>query len=146
MNSILSDMIINQFDYAKIKKNIIDFISGINLLCFKLKNIEKPKITQSYEIKYNSFAPSTSSKVEKFVLNKICLEEDINYFISQYVKGVNSLNELERQVFIKTYIYEMKDDVLCYEVGINMTKLLQVKKSASIKFSTMLDLDNLLDV
>ena len=59
--------------------------------------------------------------------------------------AVNSLNDMERKVFIKTYIYEQKDDVMCYEVGVNATKLLQVKKSASIKFSTILDLENLLN-
>ena len=32
MNGLLSDSIINQFDYGVIKKNIIDFISAINLL------------------------------------------------------------------------------------------------------------------
>lgn len=145
MNGLLSDSIINQFDYGVIKKNIIDFISAINLLSFKLKNIERPKITPSYEIKYNCFVPTTSSKIENFVIKKIFLEEEIKEIISKYTMAVNSLNDMERKVFIKTYIYEQKDDVMCYEVGVNATKLLQVKKSASIKFSTILDLENLLN-
>ena len=143
MNGILSESIINQFDYNQIKKNIVEFISGIDLLTFKLKNIERPKITPSYEIKYNCFIPVTSSKVENFIIRKITLEEEIKEIISKYSIAVNSLNELERKVFIKSYIYDNKDDDISYEIGVNLTKLLQVKKSASIKFSTILDLDNL---
>ena len=140
MNSLLSESIINQFDYNNIKKKITDFISCINLLCLKLKNIEQPKITQNYEIRYNCFVPTTSSKVEKFVINKIYLEDEIKEIISKYTTAVNSLNELERKVFINSYIYETKDEVMSYEIGLNPTKLLQVKKSASIKFSTILNL------
>lgn len=144
MNGILSDFIINQFDYNEIKKNITDFISAINLLTFRLKNIEKPKITANYEIKYNCFVPTTSSKIEKFVINKIYLEEEIKDIISKYTYAINSLNELERKVFIRSYINEDKDETLCNELVINNAKLLQVKKSASIKFSTILDLEHLL--
>lgn len=144
MNGLLSDSIINQFDYGVIKKNIGDFISVINLLTLKLKTIERPKITPSYEIKYNCFVPTTSSKIENFVIKKIILEEEIKDIISKYTMAVNSLNDLERKVFIKSYICEQKDDIMCFEVGVNATKLLQIKKSASIKFSTILDLDNLL--
>ncbi len=145
MNDVLSENLINQFDYNCIKKNIIDFIQVINLLSFKLKNIEKPRITANYEIKYNCFVPTTSSKIENFVIKKIWLEEEIKDAISKYTIAINSLNELERKVFIKEYICGSKDEVICYETGITPTKLLQVKKSASIKFSTILDLDNLLN-
>ena len=144
MNNLLSDRIIDQFDYNTIKKNICDFICSIDLLCFKLKNLDKPKITSNYEIKYSCFIPTVSSKIEKFVINKIYLEEEIKKIISKYTLAINSLNDIEREVFIKTYIYNTRDDIICYDIGINLSKLLQVKKSASIKFSTILDLDNLL--
>ena len=145
MNDILSESIINQFDYNRIKRNIIDFIQVINLLSFKLKNIEKPKITANYEIKYNCFVPITSAKIENFVIKKIWLEEEIKDVISKYTNAINSLNELERKIFIKEYIYGSKDEIICYETGVTPSKLLQVKKSASIKFSTILDLDTLLN-
>lgn len=145
MNGLLSETIINQFDYNLTKKNIIDFISGINLLYLKLNNFEKPKITPNYEIKYNCFTPITSSKIEKFIINKIYLEDEIKQMISKYVFAINSLNQLERTVFIKTYIYDLKEEIIAMEVGLNINKLIQIKKSTSIKFSTILDLNNILN-
>lgn len=141
MNSLLTESVINQFDYNEIKNNIITFISAINLLTFRLSSLERPKITANYEIRYSCYVPTVSSKLENFVLAKICLEEEIKVFISKYVDAINSLNEIERKIFIKTYINDIKDDIICYEEKITLTKLLHIKKSASIKFSTILNLD-----
>lgn len=143
MNNVLTNDVIKQFDYAVIKKNIINFISSIDLLCFKLKKIEQPKITSSYEIKYSFTVPVSSSKLEKFVINKIYLEEQIIDVVSKYIYAINSLSKIEREVFIKTYLYETKDDIICYEMNLIFHKLLQIRKSASIKFNMMLDLDSI---
>lgn len=145
MNNVLTDDVIKQFDYASIKKNIINFISSIDLLCFKLKKLEKPKITPNYEIKYSFGVPVANSKIESFVLNKIYLENQIEEIISKYVNAINSLNKMEREVFIKTYLYETKDEIICYEMNIIFHKLLQIRKSASIKFNLILDLDKIYD-
>lgn len=142
-NSLLDNEIIKQFDYLSIRKKINLFISAIDILCFRLKNMEKPKITPSYEIKYSSCLPVNSSKIESFVINKLYLEEDINMLLSKYILAVNSLNDLEREVFIKTYIYNVKEDILAFELKYSEPKILQIKKSASIKFSISTDLENL---
>lgn len=48
--------------------------------------------------------------------------------ISKYMLAVNSLNKTEGAVFVKTYIYEDKDDVICYDLDMSMKKLLKTKK------------------
>lgn len=63
MNGLLTSSIIEKFGYATIKKNIVTFISAIDLLLFRLKSLEEPKVTSNYEIKYNCFVPVTSSKL-----------------------------------------------------------------------------------
>lgn len=50
-----------------------------------------------------------SSKLEKFVISKMCLEEQIIKLISKYIYAINSLNKIEREVFIKTNLYEAND-------------------------------------
>lgn len=143
MNKTLTNDVINKFDYKQIKKYIITFISSIDLLLYKLKRVESPKITCNYEIKYSFTIPVRTSKIEEFVINKICLEEELIEIISKYIYAINSLSKIEREVFIKTYLYETKDDIICYEMNLIFHKLLQIRKSASIKFNMILDLDSI---
>ena len=109
-------------------------------------NIAIPRITNSYQVRYEQFVPVSSSAIENFVLIKEmaetkCEEKRVQ-LLSKVTKSLRALNELELKVFDLVFYKNTNEEEIMIAVAYGKDKVREIRKSACIKFLSCLGLDN----
>lgn len=109
-------------------------------------DIDLPRITTNYEIKYEQFIKGTkSSKVENFVFKKMYLEsrieEERTVFLSKFTLALKSLSKEELIIFDKAF-YEQKTDIqISIETNFCEKTIRKLRNSSYIRLLTALGID-----
>ena len=145
-NEVLSKDMLDLYSYVDMRKIIKKIFELFQYLERTSENVNIPRITRGYQVKYEQFTPVSNSAVENFVLRKLMLEtknEDYRKkLFSKITLSLQKLNELELEVFHYTF-YESKSEYdISKIVNWGYKKVRQIRKSACIKFLTSLGLDS----
>ena len=145
-NQFLSNYIIKQFDVNKFKKMIKIFLSIVDNFQHTIDKDEfYIKYTANYEIKVGGSQKPTSSKVESFVIKKYDTEEKKEQLLLKYKNAFNCLNEMERKIFVATFLENKTNLDLCDELVTYDQKINYIRKSAIVRFCLKLGFERFVD-
>lgn len=139
----LSSNVANQYPTETFKNiifDVVDIVDSFILDFGEEENIDSSSISK-YEEKLGSFQRVTSSKVEAICLNKIKDDEKKKEFILKYGLALENLNEMEKKVFVATFIDGLTNNVIIKTLGLNSELLTTIRKSAIIRFSLKMGLN-----
>ncbi len=144
---ILSNFITKQYDISKLKKMIDLFLQLVE--SFQIMLNDKSyyiKYSSNYEIRVGGSRQPTSSKIESFFIKEYNDTYKKEQLLLKYKCAVNTLSDIERQVFIETFVNKkhisnIRDELFSYN-----DKVILIKKSAIVKVSLSLGLDRFMDL
>lgn len=94
---LLSIRLVKSRNYYECKKNVDELMYKFEQIRFKCHYIESPKITPSYEIRYESNSGNVSDKIGNYVQRKLDMESEADEF---YIDLSNALRTLCREALI----------------------------------------------
>src|SRR5574344_829313 len=142
----LSSYMLKQYDTAKLKKIIKLFLEMTDNFQMVIdEDSYYIRITSSYEMKIVGNKKPISSKVEHFIINKYDSINKMQQLLLKYKIAFNSLNEMERVVFINTFIKQNSNEELCERLITYKDKIVLARKSGIVKFSIRLGLTKFTD-
>ena len=145
-NQFLSNYIIRQFDIKKFRKMIVAFLSIVdNFQHIIDKEDYYIKYTSNYEIRLGGNKKPTNSKIESFIVKKYDTEEKKEQLLLKYKIAFNCLNDVERKVFIATFLDNKTNLDLCDEFVTYSQKINSIRKSAIVRFCLKLGFERFVD-
>lgn len=135
LNPILKNSYIELFNFSETKKNMDEFMDQIEEWKYMCLNLQPPKITQSYEIRYESYVPMTSDKVGSFVQKKLDLEQRVNETYQLLTEALSRLNIRELDYFNMSYYHRLPDDIIGERIHVGETMVAHIKRSCIIKIA-----------
>ena len=142
-NNYISDEIANQYPIEKLKILIINVIDIVENFILELGDDNKynSSSTARYEECIGSHQFSTTSKIESMLIKIYDEEPKKRQFIDCYFKALESLNIIERKIFIYSFIDGLPYDEVCEKVELSTVTVNKIKRSMIIRFSLKLGLD-----
>lgn len=139
----LSEEVSKQYPIEKFKGLIINVIDIVENFIIELgdENKYNSSSTARYEECIGSHQFSTSSKIESMLIRLYDQEPKKREFIDKYFKALESLNNMEKKIFISTFIRYSIVEEICEENQMSSKTVNRIKKSAIIRFSLKLGLD-----
>ena len=146
-NDFMNKYIVDQFNYPDYRKLIEIFINLIDTLQISIGDYESGiSITPSYNMNYSGYSGKlTNSKIESFLIRDYNTELNAKACIKKYTNAFNKLNDQEKLIFYKTFIEDVKDEIILEECGMCSNDLNKIRKSAVIRFSLHLGFDKIID-
>lgn len=139
--NLLSIKLVESRNYIETKKNVDEkILYRYEEYKYKCHEIIPPKISQNFEVRYESFTMNFSDKVGNYVQKKLDLMKEADDFYSELTDAMKNLN-LEEMVYFKYYINGVSEDSMCERMNTNKCSLKRIKMSAIIKIAMYFDLD-----
>ena len=108
---------------------------------YKIHNIQPPRITPDYEVKYDfSKSSSSTSKIESYVTKKVDLEIEAGYLYQVLEKALLKLNKEELMYFREYYYNKLTETKICHKYYMSKDKLKLIKESCIIKIAMEFDI------
>lgn len=142
-SSYISDEVSKQYPVDKLKgliTNVIDIVENF-ILELGDENKYNSSSTAKYELCMGSHQFSTTSKIESMLIKIYNQEPKKREFIDKYFKALESLNSMEKKIFIATFINGSLYEEICEDNQLSTKTVNRIKKSAIIRFSLKLGLD-----
>lgn len=142
---LLETSIVNIYNFSKVKKRIKEVFGIISYLSIVDCSLPLPTITANYTVRYNQFVPVKSSKIENYVIKKIMQEtkevDRRNILLSKITIALRKLNKEELSLFNMMFYENHTDDFINSNMPYCKDIVIQIKKSACIKFVLSLGID-----
>lgn len=139
----LGEFVVNQFPIDKFNKMIVAYLNIVEAFQLMLADQDYYiNFTQKFEMKIGSSKRPTNSKIESFLINKYDNKVKMEECILKYFVAFNNLNEMERKVFVETFIKNKKDIEILDKLGLYATLLNTIRKSAIVRFSLNLGFEH----
>lgn len=142
-NQYISEEIANQYPVEKLKILIINVIDIVENFILELGDDGKynSSSTARYEECVGSHQFNTTSKIESMLIRMYDEEPKKRQFIDSYFKALESLSNIERKLFIYSFIDGLPYDEICEKIELSSVTMNKIKKSMIIRFSLKLGLD-----
>ena len=143
----LSYNILKLYDSSYIRRKIEQVFDLFDYLDSVIYEFEYPTITSTGTVRYEQFITGVnSSKLENFVLEKLCFELRGNDYkrrllMTKITMALKKLNPTELLVFKYSYYEQLEIYEICEKISYSERKIIDIKKSASVKFLLALHLD-----
>jgi len=139
----ISDEISKQYPIDELKGLIINVIDIVENFILELgdENKYNSSSTAKYEECIGSHQFCTTSKIESMLIRLYDQEQKKREFIDKYFKALESLNIMEKKIFIATFIRCSLVEEICEDNQISSKTVNRIKKSAIIRFSLKVGLD-----
>lgn len=137
---ILSKSIVKKYNYSKTKSNIDDIMLKIEEYSYRIHNIQPPRITPSYEIRYDSNKNiSPNSKIENYVTKLLDIESEAEELYSTLNRALNKLCKNELCFFKGIYYEHTSQEEICNRLYLTMDQLKTIKISCILKLGMEFD-------
>lgn len=140
-NKLLSNKVVVSRDYGLCKKAVDEKMLLLEEYMYKYNEIQPPRITPSYEIKYEMFTNNTSDKVGNYVAKRVDLLMKVDEFYKSLTEILKKLSKEELVYFNSTYLYGLSEPVICEKLHIAISTLRRIKESCIIKIAMHFDID-----
>ena len=140
--NVLSNKIINKYNYSKVKDYVEDELFNIKFLGTKLMCLLPPDAgRQMINIDKVDSSHSNTSKLEKYVEKKDYLEREIEKEKTLHKESFDLMTEDEIIIFEEMFIYQNTDLQISEKYDWSNTKINRLKKSFMIKFALSKGMD-----
>ncbi len=143
--NLLDISIVNIYNFSKVKKRVKEVFGIISYLNIIDCSLPLPSITANYTVRYNQFVSVKTSKIENYVIKKIMQEtKDVdrrNILLSKITIALKKLNKDELKLFNMMFYENRTDDYVNNNMPYCTDIVIQIKKSACIKFVLSLGVD-----
>ena len=140
--NVLSNKIINKYNYSKVKDYVEDELFNIKFLGTKLMCLLPPDAgRQMINIDKVDSSHSNTSKLEKYVEKKDYLEREIEKEKLLHKESFDLMTEDEIIIFEEMFIYQNTDLQISEKYDWSNTKINRLKKSFMIKFALSKGMD-----
>ncbi|MCR5146463.1 MAG: hypothetical protein K6B70_03850 [Clostridia bacterium] len=137
---LLSNEVIGKYDYQKTRSKVNEFMEEFEENYFRYISILPPSITSHLsEIKVQSSMSSTSA-LERYVIQKLDLEAEFLNHLELVMKIVEGLTYEEHHYFKGVFFLGNSESMIMEELQCAEKRLRHVKKSCILKFALALDL------
>ena len=136
---LLDNAFIIKFDFDKSKVCVDNLMDKVEEWRYAYINLIPPKITSSYEVRYEKLNFAPTDKVWDFVEKKIDMEIKIDKIYQKLKRILDNLNVLELDYFDMTYYQKISDAKIGNRLGIGHTQLAHIKKSFILKIALGLE-------
>ena len=140
-NKLLSSKTIESKNFIKCKKAVDKKMLLLEEYMYKYNEIKPPKITQSYEIRYEMFTGNASDKIGKYVEKKLDLLMEVDRFYRELVEILNKMTKQELVYFNSVYYYGLSELIICDNMHISISLLRRIKASCIIKIAMHFNID-----
>lgn len=139
--NLLSMKLVESRNYIETKKNVDEeILYKYEEYKYKCHEILPPKISQNFEVRYESFTVNFSDKVGNYVQKKLDLIQKADEFYNELAMAMKNLN-LDEIVYFKYYLNGVSEDSMCERMNTNKCSLKRIKMSAIIKIAMYFDID-----
>lgn len=137
---VLSKKIRNRYSYYETKKNIDEIMLQIEEYRFRVHNIQPPRITPSYEIRYEGACSSTpKSKVEEYVTKLIDLEIEAGELYKTLELALKNMCKNELIYFKCSYYDHISEKDISDITYLSSEQIKTIKESCIIKLGLVFD-------
>lgn len=137
---VLSKKIRKKYSYSETKKNIDDIMLQIEEYRFRVHNIQPPRITPSYEIRYEGPNSSTpKSKVEEYVTKLIDLEIEAGELYKTLELALKNMCKNELIYFKSSYYDHISEKDISDITYLSAEQIKTIKESCIIKLGLVFD-------
>lgn len=135
-NVLLRESVIEKYDYDKSKNKLYELIDNYFIYELEFHYISPPRITPSYEIRYDSNKDfNRSSKTESYVINKITQEELLKSFYDDLYIVYNRLTLDELKYFRNHFLKRNAEYIIMHQMHLNKRGFDKIKRSCVIKMA-----------
>ena len=142
---ILDESIISIYNFPKVRKRVKEVFGILSYLSIVDNELPLPTITPNYTVRYNQFIPVSNSKIENYVMKKIMLEaKDVTrrtILLSKITVALKKLTVDELKVFNMMFYENKTDECINNNMPYCIDIVINIKKSACIKFVLSLGID-----
>lgn len=139
--SLLSTKLIESRNYVETKNNVDSCILyKYEEYKYKCHQIIPPKISQNFEVRYESFTGNFTDKIGNYVQKKLDLLKEVDEFYNELTNAMLNLN-IDELAYFKFYLNGISEDSMCERLNTSRNSLKKVKMSAIIKIAMYFDLD-----
>lgn len=129
---------IEKYDYDKCYKKVKEKVKEFRLSYHEYPNIPKPKITPSYEVRYECFLPTKIDKVGKYIEQKVDEEIHIKKLYSLFVQAFSLLNKNEYSYLFNCLFFDKSENSIIKDLDITRFKFNEIRESCIIKVAKTL--------
>lgn len=138
---LLSVRLVKSRNYYECKKNVDELMYKFEEIRFKCHQIEPPRITPSYEIRYEKSSGSVSDKVGNYIQRKLDLEDEANELYEALSHALKTLCREELIYFKNAYYNRIKEELICDLLNMSRDSLRRIKESCIVKIAMYFDID-----
>lgn len=138
---LLSLRLVKSRDYYECKKNVDELMYKFEEYKYGNHEILPPKITQSFEIRYESFTSHISNPTETYIQRKLDLEKEINDFYEELANAMKTLCREELIYFKNTYYNRITEESICDILNMSRDSLRRIKESCIVKIAMYYKID-----
>ena len=139
-NKLLSIKLAETRDFNRTKKNVDNLLYKYEEFKYKCHEICPPRITQSFEVRYEQFTLGVSDKVGSYVQRKLDFLKEADSFYNELKSAMNTLCN-DELCYFKFYLDGISEENMCERLSTNRTSLRRIKQSCIIKIAMYFDID-----
>lgn len=134
-NPLLAKEYMEIFDYIKSKDNVDALMEDIEKWKYEYINLVPPKITSTYEIRYEKLNFTPTDKVGDYVEKKIDMEIKIDRIYQKLKLILQNLNFEELEFFDMHYYNKMSDNLVNDKLNVSHARIELIKRSCILKIA-----------
>lgn len=132
-----------EIDREETKKRVEAALEKYRFYLLTYPEEQLPKVTGTYSLVPPANTNAFYSSTEKAAIDKVDFELEREEYIKWIIRGVNRLNQKEREIIIKRYLGE--ENVYDYEIyndmGVSERKYYRIKSRAFYKLDFILRIE-----
>lgn len=132
-NPLLTNEYMENFDFSKSKENVDGIMQDIEKWKYEYINLVPPKITSTYEIRYEKLNFNPTDSVGNYVEKKVDMEIKIDKIYQRLKLILDNLNFDELDFFDMHYYNKMSDNTVAERLSVGHSKYDHIKYSCIIK-------------
>lgn len=141
-NYVFSSDFIKRYDMSETKKNVYKMLDKYISLQIKYFNLVPPRITSSYEVRYeNSSSTRRSDKVAYYVEKKFECEEQVNEFYKDVEALLQKMTKKEIIIFNHLLLKREVEDVVAERIDLSRKGMNPIKLSVILKVAIAFDIE-----
>ena len=144
-NFMLSNSIINLYDYDKTRENVNCMIDNYLKLQYKYINIQTPKITTNYEVRYECYVPKKTDPVGRYIERKFDAYNEVEEFYGEMTDVFARMNKDEKVFFTENLLNKKSEEYVAEKLGISRKGLKPIKYSCVIKLAIAFGIEEYVD-
>lgn len=137
---ILKPKHIALYDFEATKSALDKLMTKYDMLEFKYLNIKPPKITASYELRFECHTINRSDALGNYVARKLDTESEVEELYANITEACNRLSPSEQVYFISVYLNGKSEAFVMERLNICRYTFETLRKSAIVRMSLSLSI------